>query len=583
MPRKSAADATEPQQRSITLKSITFSEIKFRKLGSITFDIAPRVTLVAGRNGVGKSTILALVANASGLTRGKDHTTYFGRLPQAKFEEIIRLSIARDFIRDDALKPNVTLEYEANGQAFHKRCNVTARANEGLRIVPRNEPKGPKVVGGIKVPADGKVPIPTIYLGMMRMLPIGETDPAALQTSIADASEEDKRFLESFIKKIIATGTSLVETSPEVSTQAVKGTTKISLHPPYNGYDSTAVSLGQDSLSAIATALVSFQKLQREMPDYPGGIFVIDEIDAGFHPQAQVKLFEELKKEARRLNLQIVATTHSLTMLAEAHRSITAVPKNAQRQDAIVYLQGGNPVELLEWSRYEDIEDDMFLRLHDEPKQPVAKVYVEDDEAALFLNAILKPRKRAIEAATGRKIEVLSTHLGCTNLMQLHKADSYFRTVVIVLDADTTTGSRVPSSVNIVRLPTDPLREQKQSPEVILEAMCRSLISETTTYPQMRNSLRKQKHSTDHVEQKIIALQDNETADQQVAADRDFAKKWFTRRVLAIKTLKLIEGWVADNASGVEQFIAAFTAAVNSVAIPAPVPQKRLANRASAG
>jgi hypothetical protein len=317
------------------------------------------------------------------------------------------------------------------------------------------------------------------------------------------------------------------------------------------------------------------------MPDYPGGILVVDEIDAGFHPQAQVRLFDELKGEARRLKLQIVATTHSLTMLAEAHRSITAVPKTAQRQDAIVYLQGGNPVELLEWSRYEDIEDDMFLRLHDEPKPPVAKVYVEDDEAALFLNAILKPRKRALEAATGRKIEVLSTHLGCTNLMQLHKADNYFRTVVIVLDADTTTGPTIGTSVNIVRLPTDPLRKQKQSPEVILEAMCKSLVSDTGTYPRMRASLRKQKHSTDHVEQKILALQDNETDDQRVATDREFAKKWFTRRISAIKTLKLIEGWVADNTSGVEQFIMAFTAAVNSVAAPAPGPKKRLAKRAA--
>lgn len=53
---------------SIKVRKITFEEPPFRKLGKMTIPFAPRVTVIAGHNGIGKSTIMALVANNSGLT-----------------------------------------------------------------------------------------------------------------------------------------------------------------------------------------------------------------------------------------------------------------------------------------------------------------------------------------------------------------------------------------------------------------------------------------------------------------------------------------------------------------------------------
>jgi predicted ATPase len=54
----------------IKVQTIKFDQPPFRKLGAIEINLAPRVTLIAGRNGVGKSTILALIAGCSGITRG---------------------------------------------------------------------------------------------------------------------------------------------------------------------------------------------------------------------------------------------------------------------------------------------------------------------------------------------------------------------------------------------------------------------------------------------------------------------------------------------------------------------------------
>jgi len=555
---------------NIRLTGVRFSEIPFRRLGSINFKIAPRMTLIAGRNGVGKSTILALISNASGITRGK-RQTYFGKLPQGNLHEVIRLSPERDFVESEALKPNVFLTYEVDGASFDKRCNVTVR-EEGLRIVPRNEPKGPRQYGERKIPADGKVPIPTIYLGMTRLFPVGEAEPGSLQTGTLNVHSSDSQFHDAFTNRIISTGIHV--DAPEMTSQSVKGTSKMSVHPPYGGYDSTAVSMGQDSLSSIATALASFQQMQRDMKDYPGGILVIDEIDAGFHPHAQIKLFNELKREARRLNLQIIATTHSLTMLSEAHKSISSVPSAQDRQDAIVYLQGGNPVDVLEVEDYQSIHDDMFLNLSTTQEQQSVKVYVEDDEAALFLSSILtKSRISAIEKKTKRKVKILSTRLGANNLIALHKADDYFHSVIVVLDGDVSV-PKVPKAKNFLRLPKDDRVTTKQSPEVLIEALCQSLVSSSDSYPETRKLLKKSKHSTDHVKTWIIDLQANESESvATVATDREHAKKWFTRRLDSIKKLKLVEGWIADNSEEVNSFLKQFEEAVEFAALRAPTGQ----------
>ncbi|MBC3873165.1 AAA family ATPase [Undibacterium flavidum] len=563
--KKTVSEVSKKILNRIQLTSINFSEIPFRKLGSLKINIAPRFTLIAGRNGVGKSTLLGLIANASGITRGQNFT-FFGKLPQGNLHEIIHLSMENDYVENEAEKPNVFLAYVANDTPVVKKCNITLRKGSGLRIVPRNEPKTEIVAGDIVIKAAGKVPLPTIYLGMIRMMPVGETEPGTLESSAFTTEHiADAMFIDEFTKRIIHTGSSSEQ--PEITNQWVKGTKKRSLHPPYAGYDSKGVSLGQDSLSSIATALASFQKIKTSMGnDYPGGLLVIDEIDAGFHPQAQKKLFQELKTEARRLDLQIIATTHSLTLLSEVHFEISKVPQISKREDSIVYLQGGNPVELLDVTEYQKIHDDMFLRFSSEEKKKPIKIYVEDDEAALFLKKILtRTRLNKIQVATNQRIEVLSCHLGCSNLMALHKTDDYFKTVIVVVDGDTESRG-IPNVKNIVRLPVDPRLTIKQAPEPIIEGMCQLLVSDQNSYPETRKLLRAKSYTTDHIQEHVLNLQGNEAKPEKtVAADRDHAKTWFNRRLENINNLRLIEGWVADNELNVNLFIDKIVEAVKHI------------------
>lgn len=539
----------------IRLTKVSFTSPPFRKLGSIDITIAPRLTLIAGRNGVGKSTVLALAAGGSGLTRGvMRYRTYFGSLPNPSAEDILKLSYARDFVEDDLLRPYVLLTYEIGKTQFYKKGNVSGSETR-LRVVPRNEPKGEAVFEGVTIPADGKVPIPTIYLGMTRVLPVGEALPDSVERNKIQMDADDYRVYWEFTDRIISPGHSGVEGN--TTTQAVKGTKKRSVYPDYNGYDSTNVSLGQDSLSAIATALASFNKIKRiQGASYRGGILIIDELDAGFHPHAQTELLAELKSKARELNIQVIATTHSLTMLEHSHRDIYDKKKRGPKLDEIIYLKGGRPIQILDATDYETIYADMHLLLREPVVMPTIKVYLEDEEATLFLDAILtRARKAQLKTKTGCKLDIIPVKVGCQSLLGLIKADDYFKTVIIVLDGDTQefNSGHYP---NVVRLPTDPLNKLKQSPEVIIKTMCEKICASDTAYPETRRKLQALNGDTEYIERKILALQRGEQkAAKGIEFDRIAAKNWFNTRLPAIKAMKLIEGWVADNSSGVEQFI----------------------------
>jgi len=68
----------------IKLRAIEFGEVPFRKLTNMRIPVSDRMTLVAGHNGIGKSTILGVAANASGLTSAM-YRSYFDRTYQGAF------------------------------------------------------------------------------------------------------------------------------------------------------------------------------------------------------------------------------------------------------------------------------------------------------------------------------------------------------------------------------------------------------------------------------------------------------------------------------------------------------------------
>lgn len=97
-------------------------------------------------------------------------------------------------------------------------------------------------------------------------------------------------------------------------------------------------------------AILSFKRLKSSLDPWPGGILLIDEVDATLHPSAQNRLFELLFQMSRELDIQIIFTTHSLSLLSYIYKCKEA--NNVYRTDInIIYLTTAN-LEL------------MFLRIH---------------------------------------------------------------------------------------------------------------------------------------------------------------------------------------------------------------------------
>lgn len=541
--------------QSIKLKILKFGSKPFRKLGDVTISLAPRITLIAGHNGIGKSTILGLIANGSG-NRDTESPSYLNRLFEANLKDIVHLDYEKDFEAykgtEDDRSP--TIEYEINGEQLIKRCSITGRTERRtVRVVPRNLQRKAFVSsdGDVTVGPDAKVPLPTLYLGMTRMLPVGESNPAWV-TSVLDKSihHEDAEFIQIFIDGVIGTGPKSKE-SNQITTLGIRGTGKTAKHPDYS-HSPKCVSLGQDSLSAIATALASFKMLQREWPDYRGGLLVVDELDAGFHPHAQQKLMKALGNAAKKLNLQVVATTHSICLIEAIHPDANPISPPGKHVDAVVYLTDTRKPRVAEEYSLEDLKRDMSLTPHPETK-PIKpknlKIYLEDAEASLFLKHILtRSLTDRIKREAGVTVKPIPLSIGCENLKGLIKHDPYFKTVIIVVDADSSGKLGKKNPKNIVVLPGALDKGNKGlSPERTLFKFIQDIVSGTGDYPVAVAAIKAKKLSSDYL---YCHLLEGYTT----LSNRESAKNWMKSKLDLIEQWNLISLWLKEHPKQLQSF-----------------------------
>ena len=599
------------------LKKISFDEKGFRKLKNIEIPIAPYITAIAGHNGIGKSTILGLIANCSGLSKGEK--SFFGKVFQSNFQEAFHLDYFQDYDNyhingtKKADTPKVTVQYhvETNQDGsfieLNKICAVSIQKHAikerlyknhmikvpedkhidpnhsldledvdnnslssssepliniwRLRIIPRTQqlPNTPEIeVLDEKLKGAGKMPIPTLYLGMSRMTPIGEFDAELIdKKTIRKMNGEDKNFIVNSFKDVLYFDGS----GNEITAHSFSSSKKSSYLPSFP-YHSFTVSLGQDSLSSIVTALASFNYLKRTSPQtYSGGILVIDEVDAGLHPRAQEKLINLLHTQARKLNLQIILTTHSLTVIK------TILSKNehpGEKVNNVVYLQDSNFPRIMENPTYTKIKNDMLVLAPLEDKPETIKLYFEDDEALFFFKQILKYKNIIHDKDYfGKELELISLSVGCNILLDLHKGDSYFQSVILIPDNDVFSSESnrktIEENPNICPLPndstfTDNTRHTERNPEMILYRFLQRKLEghNDNFWKQMPGA-----YTSDYVRDRVMTLTSN--------SNRDENKKWFQDNVNFIEKSGIIEKWCGENEKQVDMFLERIVEAVNIV------------------
>ena len=524
-------------KNNIKVVSITFDAIPFRKLKNLTVQFAERLTLIAGHNGIGKSTILALTTNNFGWPRNAAFKSYFDDEFYCNIEQMMHIDVSEVDAAQEAKAPPPRVTCKVNSVTVIKECSLTRRSKyQRARVVPRTEGKKPIDADGLIIRPDAKIPLPTIHLGIKRILPAGEVPEEDVSSKADDSMhEDDSKLIAEFINAVVIGGSA---TQRGITSQSIKGARKVSKQPGYK-HDPRAISLGQDSLGSIATALASFNRIMREMKDdYPGGLLIIDELDAGLHPHAIGHLATALKSTAKKLNIQIIATTHSPRLIEAIHPDGDG---NAHAPDTVVYLHDTRHPRLAPDQSLHAILADMNLRpLQERPaEKPRIPIYFEDDEAAQFFGALLSP---ALRGSIARKhyvaLDLLPLGLPGSNLLKLPKRDPHFIDTVLVVDADTSLPGKKEDRANMVKLPGAPDETGKgMSPERTVKSFLIELAeSETEQAQTLLHGLKIANPSSDLIRNHLLS-------DAPDGTDREQNKKWWIKHWSDLQSWGVIAAW----------------------------------------
>lgn len=374
----------------------------FRRFSNITIPFGDSITLIAGQNGTSKSTLLGMLAQpfSFGVVHGApankpDKSRYtenyhglglheFMDLTGKPFmydcDDVFRLSKEFDFGKKYQYETELSLPANA-GTNLPNNCLLTKSRDRkdkdskdritGMRFVT-----GP---GASHKLGEGNFPHPVIYLGLNRLWPLAVTKNC---TFSGDAlSDKDRRWYVKEYNKILCLDEN------DNSAKFMDTTEKRKFITPESGnYDGESCSAGQDNLSQLLTAILSFRGLKKKLGDrYQGGMLLIDELDATLHAFAQDKLLELLCKVSNKLGLQIIATSHSLRLLEKAYQS--SLKKNIE----ILYLANEDgKIIIQEFSTYQEISDRLKVEATPPAKKKPRKVSVvfEDNEGMFMFNQI---------------------------------------------------------------------------------------------------------------------------------------------------------------------------------------------------
>ena len=440
----------------------------FRNFRDVIIPLGKKITIVSGVNGVGKSNILSLIASGSGINKKSSLGSNF----QPEFLDFFNIDQSEKY-----QDYKIYLKYGQSSESITLTKRLSFKddtgTNRGIRIIPRTtnkyldgytikkaeeEAKLNFGVGGA-----GRVKIPTIYLSLSRLYPLGENKDLTYISKIRKnnpfAKEEMLNIYREWYNTVIPGS---IKLSDEISIIEKKTCPRSSLHMEIEGTPALSQSIGQDNVGNIISALIDIYLLSKES-DYNGALLCIDEIDVSLHPDTQIRLFELLKRLCNEISLQVIVSTHSLTILEE---SLKQEQKNSE-DTKVVYLKNPSMPIVASIKSYESLKNDMFNKItfqktlikiyfedsvgqelfiqHVNALKNIIKLIKESSDITYFRNFVNISnhdtiRKKILEfddiANIEDELKQVVTHCGCDELMNISEADEYFNRVIIFLDGD---------------------------------------------------------------------------------------------------------------------------------------------------
>ena len=365
---------------------------KFRAFKDIDIPLGNILTIIAGQNGTGKSTLLGMLGQPFRCDLPTELKDFFGISAKTEFSDIFKFSPEKDIpgehiyflcpydpnLHPDGdsiqIKSYKRIEKDANG----KEIKDPNRPSTFIRLVTGKK-RGTKDAGG------NIEDIPVVYLGLHRLQPLGEAKKLTYGKNLS--KDDEKNIIKKH--KLILKLNHITSTSEAI--RSLNTEDKYSyLGYSNTEYDEYANSAGQDNVNKILTAILFIQKIKNYLQQkYKGGLLLIDEIDATLFPASQETLIDQLIISAKNNNFQIIATTHSLNLLK--HLSIHYANSEDVTTIFLRNIKTPNGEYIIESTpnpTWEFIENNLEV-IRTNSKKIKVKVFREDNVTEFFIKKIL--------------------------------------------------------------------------------------------------------------------------------------------------------------------------------------------------
>lgn len=392
---------------------------KFRALNNVEVEFGDFVTVVCGKNGTSKSSILGIAAQIFSFDKDyeKGDALSFRQIAggpfKSQYSEHFRISDKFDV--PGSMTVSIELFDGYTGEPAAAKLELMSRGKSPRPVVRNNS------TAAGKGNTSRNFTHPVIFLSLKRLFPIADRDYKVIDFEYLQAHKQD--FIGLTNELLNRSSTLATGTGGSISSAVAHG----------ENYDQESVSAGEDNAGQIVLALMSFRKLKAEYSDYKGGLLLIDEADAGLFPTAQTNLLKMLDRECRSLNLQVVMTSHSPVLIERAFE----LSNQFRKRYKTIYLSNtfGDVQVMKDWS-WSQISADISTKTvatASGVSLPRPNVYFEDSEASDFFSALMirQSIKKFINPLPG-------ITLGCSNYIQLiqKRIPEFAEKSIICLDGD---------------------------------------------------------------------------------------------------------------------------------------------------
>lgn len=440
---------------------------KFRSFNEVRIPLGRKMTVISGVNGVGKSNIISLISSGSGVSRKSALGSNF----QPEFSDFFIIDVNENY---QDYKLYMSYVEESGEFALAKRLSFKddTATNRGIRIIPRTTNEyseginitEAQLIAKEKYGSGGaaRVLIPTIYLSLSRLYPLGEKkSPAKVNTITKRSPYAQQEVMEKYREWYNHLIPGSIQENAAVTVIEKKVSSRDSLHMDIDNTPTLSQSIGQDNVGNIVSALVDIYRLSKD-DNYCGAILCIDEIEVSLHPDTQIRLLSLLETLTGELKIQVMVSTHSLTILKECL-------KKEERDDVdyrVIYLKNPSLPYVTERKSYDLLKADMFGSF--DYRKIRARMYFEDNVGKQIFESLIEAYRsilgkvksdeegkvlrnpgnnyRAINKEIAGMAKVLEyydnlnvvvTHLGCDELINISEADAaFFKRIIFMLDGD---------------------------------------------------------------------------------------------------------------------------------------------------